>query len=117
MRVAPLLVSAFLGVLAVQMKADTKPVVAHFRDFAHMKQVNGSPEGWSSWAPRSEIAPKFSVESKSRSGRGSSGALKIEAQNPAQLGAWRTTVGGIRPGQTYRFTAYYSTRGIKNEKR
>ncbi len=115
MRFGTILFSTLLGVLAVPMYADSKPIVAHFKDFAHMKQLNGIPEGWGAWSPRPEIAPKFSVEPLS--GRGGQGALMIAAESPSQLGAWRTTVSGIRPGQTYQFTAYYSARGVKNEKR
>ena len=109
------LLTWFLAIIAVVLvvpaTADSKQVVAHFKDFGRMKQVDGAPEGWSAWSPRAEIAPKFSVDPAG------GGSLKIEAQNPAQYGAWRTTIRGIRAGQNYRFTARYSTRGIKNDKR
>jgi predicted amidohydrolase len=96
--------------------APSSRVLAHFRDFAQLKQSNGAPEGWTQWSPRPEIAPRFAVDADAgRSGRGS---LRIEGNNnPAAFGAWRCGVGNIVAGRTYRFIAYYRTEGIEHAMR
>lgn len=85
--------------------------IAHFSDFAREEAANGSPGGWTTWSPRAEIAPHFSVDNEA--GRTKTGSLRIEAgHNPAALGAWRRQVDTVTPGRTYRFTAYYRTRNV-----
>lgn len=108
-----LLIAVGLGSGAAR-SASSSRVLAHFRDFAQLKQSNGVPEGWTQWSPRPEIAPRFAVDpAAGRSGRGS---LRIEGNNnPAAFGAWRCAVDNIVAGRTYRFTAYYRTEGIDHE--
>lgn len=94
----------------------TVKTIAHFHDFTAGKQANGVPEGWNTWAARSEIAPRFSVEAKA--GRTGHSALRIAGGgNPAAVGAWRRRVEGIVGGRPYHFVAYYRTRGITQPKR
>ena len=111
------LLAACVGLIVMGMGApsgaETRPVAAHFKNFAQMKLVNGIPEGWSTWSPRPGIAPRFTVAA---SGRESSG-LSIEAEKSEDFGTWRTVVPGIRAGRNYRFTAGYFARRVKNEKR
>ena len=85
--------------------APVKPI-ADFHDFT-------SADGWTSWSPRSEISPAFSIDRAG--GRNGHGALKIEGKTPLDFGAWRRRVDGIIPGKTYRFTAYYRSRGVARE--
>ena len=97
-----------------QAAEGVKPV-AHFSRFAEMKQVQGKPEGWTTWAARPEIAPRFEVASAA--GREGKGALVIRAEgNAAAVGAWRRRVDGITPGATYRFAAHYRTEGVPHER-
>ncbi len=92
---------------------DGKPVKApaHFAHFSAKGQTNGAPEGWTTWCPRAEIAPRFTVDTgPAHAGHGS---LKIDGNgSPAAFGAWRTTVSGIISGRVYRFTAYYKARNV-----
>lgn len=76
---------------------------------------SGAQEGWERWAPREEIAPRFSVDP--RGGRGGDEALCIETGDGAAIGGWRRRVDGIRPGQAYRFTAWYRPEGVGRERR
>src|SRR5947208_1730362 len=69
------LMAAALLVLSCAPALAGERDVALFRDFAKMKQVNGAPEGWTTWSPRPEIAPKFSVDAAH--GRDGVGALRI----------------------------------------
>jgi predicted amidohydrolase len=91
-----------------------KPI-AHFCNFAQLKQVDGAPEGWTMWSPRPEVAPRFSVDAAD--GRAGRGALRIEGDSPAAVGAWRRRVEGIVGGHTYRFIAYYRVSGVAYERR
>src|SRR2546423_11556053 len=70
-----LLMAAALMVLSCAPALAGERDVALFRDFAKMKQANGAPEGWSTWSPRPEIAPQFSVDAAH--GRNDGGALRI----------------------------------------
>jgi predicted amidohydrolase len=80
--------------------------IAHFHDFAPQK-----PDGWETWSPRPEIAPRFAVDAAA--GRTGHSALKIEGGgNSAAYGAWRRRVGGVAGGKTYRFTAWYRAQGV-----
>jgi predicted amidohydrolase len=69
---------------------------------------------WKRWAPREEIAPQFSFDPKG--GRDGRGALKIATHAISDFGAWRGTLREVRPGQAYRFTAWYRTERIENER-
>jgi predicted amidohydrolase len=90
---------------------ETVKAIARFHDFARGTPEGKNPEGWTTWSPREEIAPRFSVDGGR--GRAGQGTLRIEAgSNAAALGAWRRRVDGIAGGHTYRFAAYYRTRGV-----
>jgi len=100
---------------AAKGEEHVKPI-AYFHDFTQAKAVDGLPEGWETWSPRAEIAPRFSVDPKA--GWRGRGALRIEGNgNPAAFGAWRRKVEGIVPGRIYRFIACYRTEGVKHERR
>ena len=91
---------------AAPITAIPNTVLAHFADFGAMERVHGVPVGWVTWTPREEISPKFGVDANG--GRAGKGSLQIRGDgNSAAYGAWRTTVTGIVPGRSYRFTAYY----------
>ena len=70
--------------------------------------------GWAKWSPRDEISPQFSFDPKG--GRDGRGALKITARAPSDFGAWRNTLGNLRGGQAYRFTAWYRTEKVENDR-
>jgi predicted amidohydrolase len=89
--------------------------IAHFRNFEDSKGT-GRPDGWTTWTPRPEIAPRFSV-SPGR-GHGGKGALAIDGNgSAAAIGSWRRRVEGIIPGRTYRFVAFYQAEGVPHERR
>ncbi len=63
-------------------------------------------DGWTTWAPRAEIAPRFRREGK---------ALVIHGSGaPACLGAWRRRL-EVSGGRRYRFTAHYRTQDVPHE--
>jgi predicted amidohydrolase len=67
-----------------------------------------SPQAWTPWAPRPEIAPKTFVDA--------AGALAVSGNsNFAAYGGWQQQVNNIEPGQWYRFTARYRTEGIPHD--
>lgn len=70
---------------------------------------------WRHWSPRDEIAPRFSYDASG--GRAGSGALKIATRASSNFGAWRRAYSDVRGGQDYRFTAWYRTDGIENDRR
>jgi predicted amidohydrolase len=83
--------------------------------------VNGSAfstEGWYTWAPREEIAPRFSMDA--HAGRHGGPALRIDGGgNEAAFGEWRKKIevppsGGGGGGGMYRFTAFYRTIGVEH---
>lgn len=70
-----------------------------------------APDGWTAASPRSEIAPRFSVDPAG--GRTGGPALRIEGGgNPAAFGSWTKTIAGIAGGRTYRFDAFCRMRGV-----
>ncbi len=74
----------------------------------------GVPEGWRTWAPRAEIAPRTFIDRiHYRTGPGS---LAITGNgNAGEHGGWEYDVAGIEPHGWYRFTAYYRTIGVPHE--
>ncbi len=65
---------------------------------------------WKTWAPRDEIAPRFSTE---KLGGADSEALKIEGNGDrACFGRWQHTVEGISGGRTYKLSAKYLVRDV-----
>src|SRR2546421_11695009 len=81
-----------ISIGTASMSAQT--TVAKNRGFAHLSKSGGLPAGWTTWTPRAEISPKFSVDESA--GRTGKGALLIDgAGNPPAGGAWRLPVAGI----------------------
>jgi predicted amidohydrolase len=112
---------AFVLALACAVSGAAKeqePVktMVHLRDFTAGKRANGLPEGWTTWAARAEIAPRFAVDAKA--GRTGRGAIRIGGGgNSSAFGTWRRRVEGVVAGRTYRFIAYYRTRDIAQQQR
>lgn len=77
--------------------------------------ISGPPSGWTTWAPREEIAPRTFIDTVHY--RSKPGALAISGNsNPAAYGGWVYTAQGIAPGKWYRFQAYYRQQGAQNER-
>jgi len=77
--------------------------------------VTAPPSGWTTWAPRDEIAPHTFVDAVHYRSR--PGALAVSGNsNPAEYGGWEYTARGIAPGKWYRFTAWYRQQGASNER-
>jgi predicted amidohydrolase len=73
-------------------------------------------EGWSTFAPRDEIAPKCEVEESS--GRHGGAALRISSGgDAAAFGGWRKRIEGLKGGRTYRFSGWYRTDAVAQERR
>lgn len=70
---------------------------------------------WQKWSPRPEIAPNFSISSNE--GRAHDSALRLATSSTAQFGSWTHEVKAINAGATYRFTAWYKSKNISNERR
>src|SRR5690349_3754916 len=65
---------------------------------------------WKTWAPRDEIAPRFSTDKIDQSGPA---LLKIEGNGDrACFGRWQHTVEGITGGRTYKLSAKYLVRDV-----
>jgi predicted amidohydrolase len=87
-----------------------------FRQSGFQPGPAGQPAGWTSWAPRSEIAPRTFVDPVHY--RKTPGSLAISgSSNPAVCGGWEHQVQGIRTDQWYRLTAYYRAEGLDYEPR
>jgi len=85
-----------------------------FRQSGFEAGPGGLPAGWMRWAARGEIAPRVFVERFHS--RGESGSLAISGNsNAAAHGGWECTVGGVKPGQWYRLTAYYRLDAPRHE--
>src|SRR5579862_283132 len=77
--------------------------------------ISPSPDGWTTWSPRAEIAPHTFVDRDHYRTR--PGALAISGNsNPAEYGGWVYTARAITPGKWYRFTAWYRQQGVSNER-
>ncbi len=71
------------------------------------------PEGWQTWSPREEIAPRFSYEEKG--GPDGTGAFVIEADRREGLqGCWRRAF-PVQGGRPWRFSVRYQARGLTHE--
>lgn len=70
--------------------------------------------GFQPWSPRDEIAPRFRIE---KSGHGGNPSLRIDTRHRSEFGTWKKRVESIRGGATYRFTAWYRTEDVKDERR
>ena len=69
---------------------------------------------WQPWTPRSELSPEFAFDPQ---GGRTGGALRLTAPGPATFGAWRRQISGLTGGKTYRFTAWFRSENIPNERR
>jgi predicted amidohydrolase len=68
-----------------------------------------SPEGWVSWSPRPEIAPRTFIDPLRK-------VLAISGDsNAAEHGGWERAVSGIEPGKWYRCVARYQATGVPAE--
>jgi len=77
--------------------------------------ISAPPSGWTTWAPRHEIAPRTFIDTVHYRTR--PGALAICGNsNPAAYGGWVYQAQGIVPGKWYRFQAYYRQEGASNER-
>jgi len=76
--------------------------------------IKGAPEGWATWAPREEIAPRFYVNHDSKVGTPS---LGIQSNSELAVGAWRRKIEGIEGGKTYRFTVNFKATGVSDPRR
>ena len=76
----------------------------------------GLPAGWEAWAPRGEIAPRWSVDdSVSRAGEGYS--LRADSNGLAGCyGMLNYTGKNTQPGAWYRLRGYYRADGLTDEK-
>jgi predicted amidohydrolase len=73
-------------------------------------------EGWTTWSPRAEIAPKFSQDPSG--GRNGHPALKIEAgATENTFGKWQKRIEDVTPGKSYTMTAYYRAQGVPFERK
>lgn len=67
--------------------------------------------GWKLWSHREATAPRVYVDHTiTRSGRGS--LVVTGNSNAAEHGGWENTIRDVKPGQWYRFTAYFRTQGV-----
>jgi predicted amidohydrolase len=104
-----------LGSLAPWGAQAAGRVVASYTVFSKDSPMDAAADGWTTWSPRKEIAPRFRVDPKA--GRDAGGALVIEGNgNPAAFGVWRRQVDGVTAGTVYRFTAYYRARSVPHER-
>jgi predicted amidohydrolase len=77
--------------------------------------VSTPPAGWTTWAPREEIAPRTFLDNVHYRSR--PGALGISGNsNSAEYGGWVYNAQGITPGHWYRFRGYYRQQGIGFER-
>ncbi len=98
------------------MSAVSEHHVVFRTDFTGQPPASGLPPGWEPWAPRGEIAPRWSVDgSVSRSGKGYS--LRVDSNGLAGCyGMLNQTVTDVEPGSWYRLRGYYAADGVDTEK-
>jgi predicted amidohydrolase len=78
-------------------------------------RLSAAPEGWSSGAPRPEIAPAFSFEpSAGKDGRGS---FVIESDARDYLAGRWTKIFPVTGGRHYQFTAFHRSHNIAQPRR
>jgi predicted amidohydrolase len=107
----PLIYLLLLGLaFGSRLAAKERPGIVAYSQFANEADTTG----WKQWSPREEVAPQFAFDAKA--GRDGRGALRITADAPSDFGAWRSTLGQVRAGQAYRFTAWYRTDKVENDR-
>ena len=72
--------------------------------------ADGRPAGWTTWAQRALLAPKYETVSVD-----GDVALKLSVDRFEQNGRWETTIGGIKPGKYYRFEALSQVHKVNGE--
>lgn len=70
----------------------------------------GKPAGWTTWAPRAELAPTAQVVACE-----GGTALELRATRFESYGQWVTRVEGIEPGKYYRFEAWHQSSGVESD--
>ncbi|MCH7990122.1 MAG: carbon-nitrogen hydrolase family protein [Planctomycetes bacterium] len=77
--------------------------------------IQKSPDGWTTFALREEVSPKFHYDSKQ--GRTGSGTLVISAAGREGIdGAWRKSF-PVKGGRYYRFSVFRITKNVKVPRR
>lgn len=76
--------------------------------------IKGAPEGWSTWSPRPEIAPRFYVD---HGRKGNIPALGIQSNGELAVGVWRRKFEGIEGGKTYRLTVNFDAANVPDPRR
>jgi predicted amidohydrolase len=101
-----------LSILAATSLQAASPI--HVVQSGFTPGPGGNPNGWRTWAPRAEIAPRTYIDTVHyRTGPGS---LAVSGNgNSGEHGGWEYEVNGIQPGVWYRFTAYYRCTGVQHE--
>ena len=79
------------------------------------EEKTDAPSGWTTAAPRDEIKPLFSYESKG--GRDGNGALVIAADEREGLAGWWQKTFDVEGGKHYRFTAWRKAENIDTPRR
>ncbi|HEX7861572.1 MAG TPA: carbon-nitrogen hydrolase family protein [Verrucomicrobiae bacterium] len=84
---------------------------------AHTYFDFSSPDnaGWTTWSPRKDIEPNFSVSKNG--GRAKDSALQVKSDSVSDFGAWKKKFNQIEPGKPYRFTGWFKTSNVKHEYR
>lgn len=101
-----------LAVILITGALAAAPMRLHETGFA--AGPNGVPEGWQTWSPRAEIAPRTFLDPVHF--RSKSASLAISGAGiAAEHGGWERTVNGVEPGTWYRFSAYYRCSGVPHE--
>jgi predicted amidohydrolase len=81
-----------------------------------LKDFGQNAPGWSGFAQRDEIRPKFFVDTAHY--RSAPDSLAISGDgNPLEYGGWAYPVPGVRGGRYYRLTAYYRADSVPDERR
>lgn len=92
-----------------------KPLVLAlaFTLLASAEPLRLEPAKWRQWSHRPATAPRtYRDATISRSG---GSALAVSGNsNAIAHGGWEQTIEGVKPGQWYRFTAYYRSQGVQH---
>lgn len=75
-------------------------------------EADGRPAGWTTWAARTEIAPRTFIDPVHYRSRPGSLAIYGDT-NASAYGGWEYKVDGVEPDKWYRFSAYYCEDGVR----